>query len=150
MPKFIKNILRILLEDEIDMVELFGAMNSMGWGLWFIFHPQLFDNATGVYAVIGSFGNELAWGLLLLGLGLSRLIGVSLDRYKIRKMVAMAATVVWSFMAVTFFRQNSQAIIVFITAENAVLAGWEYIRHARKVRIRQEIREEIGSHNKAI
>lgn len=140
-----KNLKRIVWEDNFDVVEFFGSINSFGWGLWFIFHPQLFDTGAIVYAILARFGNEYMWGSILVAVGISRLFGLVLDRYRTRKAVAMIGTILWAFICVGFYQQNPQAIVVFITAENTLLSAWEYIRHSRRARIRKEIREEIHS-----
>lgn len=144
MKAALQNLRRILFEDKIDIVELFGSINSFGWGLWLIAHPGLFEQGT-VWLVLSKFGNEYVWGALLISLGFARFVGVALDRYRLRKTVAMLGTVLWAFICASFYQQNPQAVIVFITAENTILSAWEYLRHARRVRIRKEVREEIQS-----
>lgn len=144
MKKIIKNLRRILFEDNFDVVELFGSINSFGWGMWFITHPNLFEQGT-VYGVLATFANEATWGALLVLLGTGRLIGVALDRYRLRKAVAMIGTVLWAFVCAGFYQQNPNAIVVFVTAQNTLLSMWEYLRHSRRVRIRKEVREEIRS-----
>lgn len=144
MNKIVRNIRRILFEDSIDIVELFGSINSLGWGMWLILHPQLFHTST-IYAVLAKFGSPQMWGLILLALGFARFVGVSLDRYRLRKTVAMLGTILWAFICASFYQQNPNAIIVFITAENTILSAWEYLRHSRRARIRKEVREEIHS-----
>lgn len=140
------NLKRIIWEDNFDVVELFGSVNSFGWGLWFIFHPGLFESSQ-IFNVLAKFANEEVWGTALFILGVARLIGVALDRYRLRRTVAMIGTVLWAFVCAGFYQQNPGAIIVFITAENTLLSAWEYMRHARKARIRKDVREEIHSTN---
>lgn len=137
------NLRRIIWEDSVDSVEFFGSMNSFGWGLWFMIHPNLFSSP--IYAILARFGNEYFWGSILIAVGFARLIGVALDRYRLRRTIAMVGTILWAFMCVGFYQQNPHAIIVFITGENTLLSAWEYIRHSRKAQIRKEIREEINS-----
>ena len=144
MKKIMNNLRRILFEDNIDIVEFFGSINSFGWGLWLIFHPGLFEQGT-VWVVLSKFGNEYMWGVLLITLGFARFVGVALDRYRLRKTVAMLGTLLWAFICAGFYQQNPNAVIVFITAENTILSAWEYLRHARRARIRKEVREEIQS-----
>lgn len=144
MHTIVRNIKRMLFEDNFDVVELFGSINSFGWGLWLIFHPQLFESSH-VFNMLSSFATEAVWGTLLITLGLARFVGVALDRYRLRKGVAMAGTILWAFICAGFYQQNPGAVIVFITAENTILSAWEYLRHARRVRIRKEVREEIRS-----
>lgn len=145
MKKILRNLRRILFEDDFDIVELFASVNSVGWGLWFISHPDLFDSGATVYRVISQFGNEFAWGTAFLSVGVLRFVGVALDRYRIRKFAAMAGVVLWSFICASFYQQNSDAVVVLVTAQNAILSAWEYLRHSRRARIRKEVREEIHS-----
>lgn len=141
LNKIIKNLVRILWEDNFDILELLGSINLFGWGMWLITHPTLFETFS-AYKMLAQMGNEMMWGSLMFLIAFFKFIGVAADRYRIRKMVAMVATVLWIFLSVTFIQSSPQAILVFITAEIGVFSAWEYLRHSKRARIRAEIREE--------
>lgn len=149
MRKMIERIIRILWIDDFDLLEVINSTYNFGWGFWLMAHPELFSLGK-VYAILDVYGNEFVWGSIFIAIGLGKLIGVALDRYRVRMAFSIASAAIWIFVLVTFIQENPNASLVFFFSMVAGLSIYEYLRHSHKARIRNMIRLEIGSKVKNI
>lgn len=142
--EFFTIIKRAFLEDAIDNIELFDIGMCLVWAIWLFFHPTLFDNGQ-IYKTLGVLGSEYVWSAGFFFLAALKLYGISIDRYRTRKMIAFIVTMVWLFVMFTFIQDNSGALLVALTGYFAVVSAWEYFRHGRMVRLRERARSIVKS-----
>lgn len=131
--KYLHRFIDIFWErDGFEVVELFGALVTLGMGIW-IGHPfwDIFKDFPLLYSGMSSFAPEWMWGTFLFLVGMFRLWAILHDTYTARKIGILTAVVTWFFMAYFLTLTAPAAIATFMFFALAFFAIWEYVRLVR-------------------
>lgn len=114
--KMLDRAWQLIVKREVDLLEVAYGVLMLGWGVQLILPWETFASAPG-YRVLAQVMPEVAWGVLLIWVGVTKIGAYLLDQRRVRMMATIGAMMIWTFLSVAFGWANpyGTGIVVYPT-----------------------------------
>lgn len=142
--KYIKFRLReLFVRSEYDIVEFIVGLSAVMWGIW-VGNPFWDAFLVAPHPHFLEIAPEWFWGTMVGVVGGAQVAAVTIDTYKIRKLVAFVSLCTWIFILCTFGAQRILGPATSLYFVITFTQAWVYLRFVQRVYISNALAHQEG------